>query len=343
MKKLFVLLVSVLFITSSCKVSSQNQGQAPFMTRSFPSSSIKGVEATTSGGSITLTGDADSKAIVEVYVSRHDWSEEKIKKIFEENYTMDIKVESGKLYVMAKQKKSNFSWDQQGLSISYKILVPKQINSNLQTSGGSIHINDLSGSQNIKTSGGSLSINNVSGNTVGTTSGGSINVTGSRDIIELKTSGGSITAKNCSGKIDLKTSGGSLHISDLDGIINASTSGGSVTASDLKGTIKTGTSGGSMRLTDISGNIEATTSGGSMHVKIASAGDFVKLSNSGNISLSLPAGKGYNLNVKANKIESSGLKDFHGNLENRSIQGTVGIGGSEISVKSSQRVNLSFE
>jgi len=343
MKKLSVLFVSVLLSANFCMAYADNQEKNPVMTQTFSASSIKEVEATTSGGSLTLTGDVGSNAIVEVYVSRDNWSEEKIKQTLEENYTIDIKVENGKLYAAAKQKKSFTGWNQQGLSISFKILVPKQVISNLKTSGGSIQISNLSGTQNFKTSGGSLAINNVSGLTVGSTSGGSISVTGSKDVIELKTSGGSITAKNCNGKIDLKTSGGSLSMSNLEGTINASTSGGSVTASDIKGTLKTGTSGGSMRLTDISGNVDATTSGGSMDVKITSVGDFVKLSNSGNISLSLPAGKGYNLNVKANKVESSGLKDFRGNMESTSIQGTVGNGGPEINVKSSQRIRLSFE
>jgi len=78
-------------------------------------------------------------------------------------------------------------------------------------------------------------------------------------------------------------------------------------------------------------------------VKIISVSEYVKLSNSWNIQLTLPAGKGYNLNVKASKIETSGLKDFHGTMESSNIQGTVGTGGADINLKSSQRISLSFE
>ena len=326
MKKIFVLLLfSILLSANLCKVYTKGQENTPFMTRTFTSSSIKEVEATTSGGSLTLTGDAGSKATVEVYVSRDNWSTEKIKQVLEENYTIDVKVEKGKLYVIAKQKKNTINWNQQGLSISFKIIVPKQVNSNLKTSGGSIQISNLSGSQNFKTSGGSLLIQNTSGNIVGLTSGGSI------------------TAKSCSGKIELKTSGGSLNMTKLSGNINASTSGGSVTATDINGTIKTSTSGGSMRLNGISGSVDAITSGGSLEVKINSVKDYVKLSNSGNISLTLPGSKGYNLNVKANNIETSGIKDFRGKMEKQILEGTTGNGGAEINVKSTQRVRLSFE
>ena len=326
MKKIFVLLLfSILLSANLCKVYTKSQEKPPFMIRTFTSSSIKEVEAITSGGSLTLTGDAGSKATVELYVSRDDWSMEKIKQVLEENYTIDIKVEKGKLYALAKQKKNIFNGNQQGLSISFKISVPKQVNSNLQTSGGSIQISNLSGSQNFKTSGGSLLIQNISGSIVGLTSGGSI------------------TAKDCSGKIELNTSGGSINLNKLSGNISASTSGGSVTATDINGTIKTGTSGGSVRLSGISGNVDAITSGGSLEVKINSVKDYVKLSNSGNISLTLPGGNGYNLNVKANNIETSGIKDFSGKMEKQILEGTVSRGGAEINLKSSQRVRLSFE
>jgi len=344
MKKLVVLFVGVLlnaiFFTA---FADEQDSKSPYMTRTFPASSVKEVEASTSGGSITLTGDADSKAVVEVYVSRDDWSTEKIKQMLDEKYIIDIKVESGKLYVSAKQKGSFMNWNDQGLSVSFKISVPKQVNGNLQTSGGSILISNLSGSQNFKTSGGSLAVENVSGNIVGSTSGGSISVSNSKDNIDLRTSGGSINAKDCNGKINLKTSGGSLNLNNLTGDIDAATSGGSVMASNIKGTLKAGTSGGSVKLDGISGNLDAYTSGGGMDVRMTSVSDFVKLSNSGGLSLSLPADKGYNLNIQGNKIETSGMKDFRGNMENSNVEGTVGNGGPQITVRSSQRVRVSFE
>jgi hypothetical protein len=343
MKTLSVLLVSVLLNANLFAVRANEQQKDPFMTRTFAAASIRAVEATTSGGSITVSGDAGSQATVEVFVSGNKMSEEEIKQVLEENYAIDVKVEGGKLCVVAKSINRITNWNKQGLSISFKISVPKQVNSNLQTSGGSIRIAGLSGAQDFKTSGGSLTVENVSGNIVGKTSGGSINVSDANDVIHLTTSGGSITAKDCNGKINLKTSGGSIKMSHLDGVIDASTSGGSISADDVSGTLKTGTAGGSVKLTGISGSVDAKTSGGSMNVEMELVSDYVKLSNSGNTNLSLPAGKGYTLKVRANKIETSGLKDFRGNVESRSMEGTVGNGGPEIDVKTSQRASLSFQ
>jgi hypothetical protein len=344
MKKLFVLFAGVLISACFCPVDAQAKKDAPYITRSFPASSIKAVEVGTSGGSITLRGDDGSNAVVEVYVSRNDLPEAKIKQILNENYIIDIKVEGGKLYAVAKLKNITPNKIRQVLGISFKMTVPKQINSELQTSGGSIHIADLQGSQNFKTSGGSLSIQNNSGNITGSTSGGSITISGSKDKIDLNTSGGSVTARDCKGQINLRTSGGSLTLNDLSGDIKASTSGGSVTANNINGTFKTSTSGGSMKLNEISGNLEASNAGGSINVKMKSASDYVKITNSGNISLTLPSGGGYSLKANTSaSLDISGLRDFNGRQTSRSIDGKMGNGATEINLTSSQNLRLSFE
>ena len=343
MKKLFVLIISILINANLFTALADMQQKDPYLTRTFPASSIKEVEANTSGGNITVSGDAVSEAVVEVYASHGNWSAERIKQTLEEKYTFEIKVEDGKLYVAGKPKNRITYLNQQGLSISFKITVPEHVNSHLQTSGGNIRIGNLSGTQDFKTSGGSLTVENVSGSINGVTSGGSITITNSKDNIDLKISGGSITARDCSGKINMRTSGGSIRMNDLNGNIEAFTSGGSIRANNICGALKTGTSGGSVTLDGISGSVDAKTSGGSMNVTMESVSEYVKLSNSGNVNLTLPANKGYNLKVKADKITTSGLKGYRGDIESRKLEGTVDNGGPQIEISTSQRVNLTFK
>ncbi len=310
MKKLRVLFVSVLLIANLFTAVAKKQQRAPYMTRTFPASSIKSLEVSTSGGSITVNGNAGSEAVVEVYVNRNGRLNKQMKRmneqiiqVLEENYAIELKVEDGKLYVAAKQKGMFADWESQGFIISFRINAPKQVDSNLQTSGGS------------------LTVENVSGNIVG------------------KTSGARIIAKNCDGKIDITTSGACLKMSNLNGSINAVTSGARVTASNINGVIKTETSGADMKLDNISGSVDAKISVGSMNVTMKSVSDYVKLSNNGNINLTVPANKGYNLKIKANEIATSGLKNFNGNMDN----GTVGNGGAEIEIKESLRAYLAFK
>lgn len=344
MKKLSASFISVLLIANFFTATAQKQQGNPYMSRTFPTSSIKSLEATTFGGSITLNGNATAQAIVEVFVnSSNKLSDEQLKQILEKNYTIEIKVENEKLYAIGKQKGKITDKKALGISISFKISVSKEADSRLRTSGGSIEINDISGSQDFATSGGSLFVENVSGNIVGRTSGGSITVTNSKDNIDLQTSGGSITATDCDGKIDITTSGGSIYMNNLNGKINAATSGGNVAADNINGVIKTGTSGGNINLYNISGSLDAKTSGGNIDVTMKLVSDYVKLSNSGNIALTIPTDKGYNLKVKANKIKTSGLSNFSGEIDDKNINGKIGNGGVKIEITTSSQAKLTFK
>ena len=376
MKKLFVLFVSVLINAS---FYAHAQSSEPFTTYRFGAavaSTINAVEASSINGSITVTGANVSEAVVEMYVSptnqnnwrpglfasrsrqNNNWSVENIKQELDENYTIEVNVRNGTLYAVARPKNRN----RHTLGISFRISVPKNVNNNLQTTNGSIQISNLSGSQNLRTTNGSLRVENVTGKISGTTTNGSVTVTNSNDYINLRTSNGSVTARNCSGEITLRTSNGRMNISDLNGVISATTSNGSVdmsnisgvisattsnaavTLSNITGHLKIGTSNGAVRLDDVSGSVDARTSNGSMTVTMKSASDYVKLSTSrGNVSLTLPADRGYDLNVRADNISTSGMRNFRGTTERRSLNGTMANGGARIDVSASGgRANLSF-
>jgi DUF4097 and DUF4098 domain-containing protein YvlB len=215
------LFISVLVSASLC-VSGQNN--EPFATHNFSSivaSSIKSVEATTTNGGITVNGNAESEAIVEMYGSpsnsgnssrrnnrRNNGSDENIKQTLEEEYTIEIKVEGGMLYAVARPKNQR---GQQRLNVSFKISVPKQVDSNLNAVNGSVQLGNLSGSHNFRTVNGSLNVDNVSGNILGSTVNGAISVT------------------NSNGRINLSTVNGGITISDVSGVISTSTVIGRVT------------------------------------------------------------------------------------------------------------------
>jgi hypothetical protein len=315
-----------------------------FLVKQFPVASVTKIDVATAGGRIEVNGTATQEAIVEVFVSpgseSSKWTAEKIQSVLDEYYTLDIKAENGLLTAHADRKKG-FRSSGTGLSISFRVTAPRTVDGQANTSGGSIRLDDLSGAITVKTSGGSIKVDNVSGNLTGRTSGGSIQISDSKDYIDLATSGGSIKAEDCSGTITLRTSGGSIKLDELSGVITAKTSGGSVRVSDVTGTLHTSTSGGSMILEDIAGNLDAHTSGGSIKVSMNTVNEYVRLSNSGHIELAVPAG-GYVLNLKGNKIDVPELKDFNGSFKPKSVAGTLSGGGPELTVKSSQRVSLSF-
>jgi hypothetical protein len=337
------LLVTCLFTVTSLLAMAQNE-KTPYLSNSYKES-VKDVEVQTSGGSISVEAAADTR--IEVYVQGNNGktlSKEEIQQRLDAMYTIDLGVSGNKLHAIAKPKSKITDW-KKALSISFKVFVPKDVSTDLATSGGSISISGLNGKQDFTTSGGSLEIKNTSGKVDGRTSGGSIYVKNSKDEIELTTSGGSIYAKNCDGKIKLTTSGGSLHLDDLKGDIKATTSGGSIKGSSISGELLTHTSGGSIKLEGLSCSLDASTSGGGINVSVTSLGKYIKLRNSGGgIDLELPAGKGMNLDIAGNRIKTNKLSNFDGKVDEDEIEGKINGGGIPVEIKSaSGTVSLAFK
>ncbi|MCF3107467.1 DUF4097 domain-containing protein [Niabella sp. CC-SYL272] len=341
MKKNFLLLL--LLVGVCCSHAQRYSGVAPYLTKNFSAAAVKEIRAETSGGSISVEGGKTS-GLVEVYVEpsngglRRKMSDNDIKTILDRYY--DLEVSTSGNVVVAKASRRDRGWsDQTGLSISFKIYTGTNVNTNLKTSGGSIHLRSLKGDQFFKTSGGSLLVKEVAGKISGKTSGGSIDVSDSRDEIDLVTSGGSIKADHLEGRIRLKTSGGSLNLSDLSGNIEARTSGGSVTASDIKGDLFTSTSGGSVTLRGINGNLDASTSGGRIRAELVGTKDFIKLHTSaGGVDIDMPRTTNAQFNLRGSKVNISRLGDFNGSIEKDQVKGVIGAGKLLVEVSASSGV-----
>jgi DUF4097 and DUF4098 domain-containing protein YvlB len=348
MKKylLFLLLIAGGFTA----MAQFNAEKDPFMTKPLTSENIKDVFVQTSGGSISVTGVDPSEARIEVYIrgnngrNGNELSREEIQKRLDEKYELNVSAAGNKLTATAKVKERNMDW-KKGLSISFRIFVPKNISTDLSTSGGSIALTNLSGNLEFSTSGGSLHIDNVSGKTNGQTSGGSIHVQNSRDDIDLTTSGGSIKAENCNGNMRLVTSGGSLSLYDLKGNIRASTSGGSIQGKNIEGELDSHTSGGSIELSDLACSLETSTSGGNISVSMRELGKFIKINNSaGSITLQLPKNKAVDLDLAGGKIKTDHLENFSGRMDEDEIKGKLNGGGIPVSVRAnSGRIYLELK
>ncbi|HTS43443.1 MAG TPA: DUF4097 family beta strand repeat-containing protein [Puia sp.] len=340
-KQLIITMITLLAIGASA------QHGTPYLTKSLASESVKEVEASTQGGSISVSGVAVADTKVEVYISGNgrvfDLSKDEIKKRLDEEYDLNISVSGGKLTAIAKTKDKNMNWNH-ALNISFKIYVPQNTSTDLSTSGGSISLLNLSGTQDFRTSGGSLTVEKVTGKVNGETSGGSIDVSDSKDDIDLRTSGGSIEATNCMGKIKLNTSGGSLTLKQLKGNIRATTSGGSVNGRTIDGELEARTSGGNVSLDDLSCSLETSTSGGNIDVEIKELREYVRIDNSsGHVDLQVPKDKGLDLKLSAEKIKTDPLNNFSGTMEENKLRGKLNGGGVPIDIDAgSGRISLTF-
>lgn len=331
MRKNFI----TLLLSGVSLMSNAQSSQDLYLTKPLSNEAIQNVEASTVGGSIAVSGGNNADARIEVYVRDNKnaaLTKEEMKTRIEEDYDLNVTVSNHKLTAVVKQKHQNIKWNK-SVSISYKIFVPENVSTDLSTSGGSISLKNVSGTQDFTTSGGSLEVDHVGGKVKGVTSGGSIDLSNSKDDIDLSTSGGSIEASDCTGKIKLITSGGSLRLSRMNGDINAVTSGGSAKADNIEGALSIHTSGSSIKLEDLSCSLEASTSGSDIEVSMKSLGKYIKLSNGGgDIDLKMPKGNGIDLDLRARKIRTDSLNNFTGSQDDHRLAGTLNGGGTPVTV-----------
>lgn len=344
MKKIIHVVLAVLL--STAVYAQHDSDTQPYLTKSLSSESIQDVYARTSGGGIMVSGVPVSEARIEVYVqpnnNRDDITKEEIRKRLEEDYNLEVSVSAGKLTAVARPKDDHLSW-KRNLSISFKVYVPKNVNTDLKTSGGGIDLTNLSGTLTFSTSGGGLHLDKLSGKIHGRTSGGGISLSDTHDDINLSTSGGGIDADNCSGNMILATSGGSIKLDGLQGTIEARTSGGSVRANSVKGELEAHTSGGNISLQDLSGSVEASTSGGNMDVEILELGKYVTVSNTGgNIHVKMPGNKGADLKLRAERIRIDELNNFSGEQGEHRVIGKINGGGVPVDIHTSGTITLAL-
>ena len=329
--------------------TAQNTDETPFLVKTFPRDQVKQLRSSTSGGNIHVTGQASGDAKVLVFVRSNnggrELSHDEAQQRLDEGVELTIAMNGNTLEAKAKRKNNLEDNWRHGVSVSFEIYVPESVGSDLQTSGGNIHLSDLTGAENFSTSGGNLHLENLAGKITGETSGGNVHITGSKNDIDLRTSGGNMHASHCEGNITLTTSGGNMELSDVKGTIHATTSGGHVDGDAIEGELRTSTSGGNIHLDNMSCSLNASTSGGSIDVTMKKMGKYLELGNSGgNIHLTLPTGQGYNLAISGERIHTDKLNNFSGTMDNHSLDGTLNGGGVPVRVSnSSGHVTLNFQ
>lgn len=223
----------------------------------------------TPGGTLTIQTDAGSidikthnKSIVELSLTVEGDSKEA--------FSYRHELSNGDLVLIGEVDRAQ-RW-LRNLRVKFELTIPTNYNVKLDTSGGSLSIEDLKGNLNARTSGGSINIGNIVGEVRLNTSGGSINTQTISGNLDAHTSGGSINVtvdKQLSQDAKLSTSGGSITaylIPNIQVELAASTSGGRVKSEfEVDGRVKKQSIRGSIN----GGGPKLTlkTSGGSVRIK----------------------------------------------------------------------------
>ncbi|HDL19151.1 MAG TPA: hypothetical protein ENH29_08855 [Bacteroidetes bacterium] len=327
MHRFFLLIVFTLSTLSGTNCSAvvrsgtEDAGLQNTIKKSFKVAPGGTLTLNTDIGTIEIKAIGDNRVKVEVFRKVNTWSNRDKDEILD-NFEISFDQHGDDVGIRGEFKNRSW-WDKirRKLKIKYVISVPKEYNVDLNTSGGSISIDDLRGKVRSKTSGGSLTFGAIEGPVYG------------------RTSGGSISLEGCVGTADVRTSGGSIHIGNVDGNVDAHTSGGPITIERAKGEVVAKTSGGSIKVEEVMGAIEASTSGGTVTAHISrqpQARCYLKTSG-GSVKVYLAEGIAVNLDAKTSggHVETDFPVTVQGRISKSSLRAKINGGGPELVLRTS--------
>ena len=218
--------------------------QAKTINKEFTVANGGLLKIATDVGAIDIETHAKETVLVEIEITGKN----------EDDMEVSFKNNGDDVTIKGDFDRSGFSFGNNHIRVTYKVTLPQTYNVDLNTSGGSIEIEDLEGEVDAYTSGGSISLEDIQGN------------------VDIKTSGGSLDLDNITGKIDAHTSGGSIELKLATKPTKDSkvkTSGGSITAYLVK---------------NVAVNLSAKTSGGRVSSEFTVDGKITKRSIEGTIN-----------------------------------------------------------
>ncbi len=134
----------------------------------------------------------------------------------------------------------------------------------LESQGGHIKVQDVSGDLDAYTAGGHVLVGNIAGNAKLRTGGGHIRAGHIKGTAQLETDGGNITVGEAGAYVAVRTGGGQIDFGEVHGSVHAQTGGGGIRVIYVAGPMEVETSGGSICLTRITNTVHAETGDGSI-------------------------------------------------------------------------------
>jgi hypothetical protein len=337
MKTLTVLYFLTICLFTSCIANDFRMNESNFNSTdkkysfitSYKVSTPADLNISTSGGNIETSGYSTDSVVVAFIVIRKD----KVLDIsFDElNKIADIEIvyDKNKLQILVKKI------HERNLSIGFMIKTPIQTSAQLNTSGGNISVDNLTGILNVNTSGGNVDLDKLNGQVKANTSGGNVSLSNINAECEASTSGGNIDLKNIIGKLNVSTSGGNIDVNNTKPQLNASTSGGNIDLKNVQGITDVNTSGGSINIKQTEGSVKAITSGGDIDADLTKLVEKLYLETSGgNIHAKIPSGQGLDLDISAEEINTQ-LVNFSGTSKKDRIKGQMNGGGVLVQLSTS--------
>lgn len=150
--------------------------------------------------------------------------------------------------------------------IDFEVQAPSQTSLvKLETQGGSVTAQNLSGKLEASTGGGGIQLDQIKGGIWASSGGGNIEIGKVGGDVVVETGGGNIHIDSAAGRIQARSGGGNLRIGDGK-LMDLETGAGGIVVNKCEGRIKAGTGGGSIELVDILGPAQVQSGGGGIKI-----------------------------------------------------------------------------
>jgi DUF4097 and DUF4098 domain-containing protein YvlB len=285
----------------------------PTITKTFDLNQPGQLNASSSGGGVTVETHNQPKVIIQAFVRKNgnllsptDRSLDEVLDDFDIDFS-----KSGSTITAVVKRRGQMNFWRNNVGISLTIIVPEEMSCDVSSSGGGLKISGVKGTHDFSSSGGGVKLENTSGSTKASSSGGGVKATNHDGDIRLSSSGGGVTVEGAHGNVYARSSGGGVSLEDIHGSADASSSGGGVSVSGE------------------ASSVTAKSSGGSVRVNVRNLTDELYLQSSGGgVSAVIHGGEklGLDLDLRSGKVNID-LHNFTGTSEKDRVKGKMNGGG----------------
>ncbi len=208
----------------------------------------------------------------------------------------------------------------EGVSISYRILVPAETALVSKSGSGSQTLGDLAGPVEAASGSGSLTIGTIGGD------------------VRARAGSGSIRIDGVGGNLQVKTGSGSIDAFAVRGAIIASAGSGRIELEQTgEGDVSVNSGSGGVRVRGVRGGLSISTSSGSIRAQGELVRDWRLEASSGGITVELPPEASFELDAhtSSGNIDSERPVSVTGRISRKALRGAVGSGGPRLDIETS--------
>ena len=180
----------------------------------------------------------------------------------------------------------------------------------VSSGGGVLEAGSVGSDLYLQSGGGNVSVERVNGQLIVKTGGGKVRI-GSSGGTSVETGGGNIDVSRCNGDLHANSGGGNLTLGDVFGSVMAETGGGSVRLASAQGSVRVITGGGTVELFKVGQSAQVETGAGAITVQFVGGRDKFKDSMlhtaAGNIIVYLPGNLGVNVHASTEMANGKGI------------------------------------